>query len=144
MALMDSVDVFLNLRWFMYFWSTSFRTSLKWCFRIFTVSQSKTKQLKWNTMNKNDEHSQIAKKLILCIPTSPLMSKCFSRSLTCDTNSTGVLSWTFRLTLPLDTQKECISFSECNVFYKETTYIYNKSIGFDLWKPKISEVNLLL
>ena len=57
----DSVNVFFNLRWFMYFWSTSFRKSLKWCFRIFTVSQLKIKQLKWNTMNKNNEHNQVAK-----------------------------------------------------------------------------------
>ena len=89
-------------------------------------------------MNKTDEHNQIAKKLIFCIPYQP-----FSRSLTCVTNSTGVFSRTFKLTLPLDTQKECISFFEIT-FYKETTYIYNKSIGFDLRKPKIPDVNPLL
>ena len=57
------------------------------------------------------------------------------------TNSTGMFSQTFKLTLSLDTQNE---FSSNLTFYKETRDIYNKNIGFDLWKPKIPEVNLHL
>ena len=118
MALMDSVNVFFNLH---VGWCISavlfFRTSFKWSFWIFTVSQQKTKSLKWNTMNTTDEHIQIAKNSSAS-PTTPLMSKCFSRSRTCVTNSTGVFSRTIRLTFPLDIQNECISFFECNILPK--------------------------
>ena len=34
-----------------------------------------------------------------------------------------------------------VSFSSNVNFYKEITNIYNKNIDFDLWKPKIPEVN---
>ena len=81
-------------------------------------------------MNKNNQYYQIAKKLIFCISYQSFKVKWFSKSLTGDTNTTRVFSRTFRLTIPLDAQKECIN---CNVtFYKEIIDIYNKSIHFDL------------
>ena len=65
---------------------TFFRTSIKWCFRIFRVFQYETKQLKWNTIITADEHNQIAYKINLRHPlTIFLISKCFSRSLSCVT-----------------------------------------------------------
>ena len=34
---------------------------------VYSISV-KNKTIEWNTMNKNDEHYEIAKKLIFCIP----------------------------------------------------------------------------
>ena len=51
------------------------------------------------------------------------MSKCISRSLTCVTNGNGLFSQTFRRKCLFDTQKEYISFFECNLLQRNHRYL---------------------
>ena len=76
MALMDWVNIFLNLRWFIYFWSTFFHNISQMMLpNIYSISvKIKTTKMKHNITNV---HNQVAKKLIFCIPYQTFNVKMF-------------------------------------------------------------------
>ena len=73
-------------------------------------------EIQWNTMNKNNEYYQIAKKLIFCVSYQSFNVKMILQITNVWYQQHRSVFTNFQVNdTIMDTQKECISFFECTL-----------------------------